>query len=341
MSKKDQENTEFETTDTYVVEQPEDQSERIPILGQLGILALILLLIFGTGYAPKVLKSIENARTNTANIPDTQVAVVHQEIDTSAFEDITVRAGSAYVYDVTTNTVLYEKNASEQLPLASITKLMTALVAYELLADNFEVPVTSAALQQDGNSGLLDGESFTLENILDLTLLSSSNDGAYAIADEAGSQIVEDGDASTFVEAMNIKAKELGLSQTYFRNPTGLDISTTEGGAYGSARDVAFLMKHILNNYPNIIEGTTHSRASIQNDYGTAHRVDNTNPTVSNIEGLIGSKTGYTDLAGGNLAIAFDAALNRPVVVVVLGSTHNARFDDVLTLSDAARSAIE
>lgn len=340
MAKKE-ETVETEPVENLSIEPLEGEKNRLPILGQLGVLALILLLIFGTGYAPKVLKSIEQNRINTANIPDTKEEIFEPEIDTTVFESVSIRAESAYVYDVAGKRVLYEKNANEQLPLASITKLMTALVAYELMSDETEIPVTTSAIDQDGSSGLLSGESFSLSNILDLTLLSSSNDGAYAIAAAVGSVIIENGDASTFVEAMNIKADELGLSDTYFRNPTGLDISQTEAGAYGSARDVAFLMKHILKNYPNIIERTTHTAASIQNDGGSSHRVENTNPTVTNIEGLIGSKTGYTDLAGGNLAIAFDAAYNRPIIVVVLGSTFNARFDDVLTLTDTARTAIK
>ena len=319
-----------------------DMSERQPILQQLGVLALILLLIFGTGYIPKVKQALEENRNNTASVPVTQENEVPTEPEkNNTFEEVAIRGDAAFVFDVSNNKILYEKNAYEQLPLASITKLMTALVAYELLAENTEIPVTVAAILQDGSSGLSDGESFTLGNILDLTLLSSSNDGAYAIAAAVGSQIVTEGDAGTFVEAMNIKADELGLTETYFRNPTGLDISRNEAGAYGSARDVAFLMKHILTHYPNIIEKTTTSQARITNDQGSAHQVENTNPVVESIDGLIGSKTGYTELAGGNLAIAFDAAYNRPIVVVVLGSTYNARFDDVLALTDAARKAIQ
>ena len=330
------------TEEPIIISEPlEDESEKLPILQQLGVLVLILVLIFGTGYVPKMLQTLNDNHTNSASVPEAQEKETQSKPNVNAFESVSIQGKAAYVIDVSTNKVLYEKNADEQLPLASVTKLMTALVAYELLTKNTEVPITLAATKQDGYSGLSQGESFSLENLLNLTLISSSNDGAYAIASAVGSQIVDDGDACTFVEAMNIKAGELGLSQTYFRNPTGLDISEDEGGAYGSARDIAFLMKYILTHYPNIIEGTTESAAHITDDQGAVHRVENTNPIVANIDGLIGSKTGYTDLAGGNLAIAFDAAYNRPVVVVVLGSTYSARFDDVLTLTDAARSAIQ
>lgn len=319
----------------------DERSEKLPIVQQLGVLALILLLIFGTGYVPKILRSFEKDTANTATVPHATTETDDNSLTENAFESISIRAKAAFVLDVSTNTILFEKNAHEQLPLASITKLMTALVAHELLADTAEVPITQEATEQDGFSGLSHGETFSLNNILDLTLLNSSNDGAYAIAAAVGARLVDNGDASTFVEAMNIKAHDLGLSQTYFRNPTGLDISKEEGGAYGSARDTAFLMKHILLHYPNILEKTTQLDARIKNDQGAAHQVENTNPTVANIEGLIGSKTGYTELAGGNLAIAFDAAYNRPIIVVVLGSTYSSRFDDVLALTKTTRDALK
>jgi D-alanyl-D-alanine carboxypeptidase (penicillin-binding protein 5/6) len=143
------------------------------------------------------------------------------------------------------------------------------------------------------------------------------------------------------VEAMNIRAGELGLRETYFLNPTGLDISETEAGAFGSARDMAFLMDYILKNQPGILERTKEEAFTLHNVAGVGHEAENTNVVISEIAGLIGSKTGYTTLSGGNLAIAYDASLNRPIVVVVLGSTINGRFSDVLKLVEASRVALK
>lgn len=313
----------------------------IPVRSQLAVLALIMLLIFGSGYIPKWLNSVDD-ETVPASPATTLVPVAQngESNDVDYFEDVAVSATSAYVWDVREQRSLYQKAPDRQLPLASITKLMTALVAHELLEGSSHVSIDDSAIKQDGDSGFVDGESFALHNLLDLTLLSSSNDGAFAIASTAGALLDADGGATTFVEAMNIRAGELGLTQTYFKNPTGLDISESESGAYSSVRDVTFLMEHILTEYPEILEATKNESTQVISDTGLTHEVDNTNPTISRIEGIIGSKTGYTDLAGGNLAVAFDAAFNRPIIVVVLGSTRTGRFEDVLSLVNRARKTV-
>ena len=139
---------------------------------------------------------------------------------------------------------------------------------------------------------------------------------------------------------MNIKAEELGLRTLSFKNPTGLDVSITEPGAIGSAKDVSLLMEHILKEYPELLEATTRGGARIYNSQGEYHDVENTNEVLYAIPNLIGSKTGYTDLAGGNLTIAFDAGMNRPIIITVLGSTREERFSDALRLVRATQTHI-
>lgn len=313
---------------------------RMPVGGQLAILGVILLAIFSTSAVPKILANFKEGNDTAAEHVRTAETNEIQPADLSAFDDVSIEGAAAFVWDVRTQRVLYEKNPDEEMPLASITKLMTALVAYEIIARDTTVAVPHMAILQDGDSGLMDGETFSLGALADLTLMTSSNDGAFAIATAAGALLDDEEPAATFVEAMNIRADELGLTQTYFRNPTGLDISESDAGAYGSARDVAFLMEHILETKPAMLEATTDANSLFYNDAGAYHEAENTNYVVEHIPGLIGSKTGYTTLAGGNLAIAFDASLNRPIIVVVLGSTYDGRFADVLRLSEAAREAI-
>jgi D-alanyl-D-alanine carboxypeptidase (penicillin-binding protein 5/6) len=139
---------------------------------------------------------------------------------------------------------------------------------------------------------------------------------------------------------MNAKAEEIGLSQSYFVNPTGLDVDGTTGGSYGSARDMAFLMEYILLKHPEILAGTNESTSKIYDQEGALFRAVNTNGVTDHISGLIGSKTGFTGLAGGNLVIAYDAGLNHPIVVVVLDSTLEGRFSDVMTLIKETGRAI-
>lgn len=314
---------------------------RMPVIEQLGIALGVLVLVFGAALVPNALKKI----SPTPETPIKEVAMPSgtsvQSKPSDTFETISLEAQAVFVWDVKEQRVLYSKNPDEELPLASIAKLMTALVAYELLGNSATVGVGASAIAQEGDSGLRIGEQFKSQSLLDLTLLNSSNDGAFALAAAAGKSIFTDeGDAVTFVEAMNVRAEELGFTQSSFKNPTGLDVSASMPGAVGSARDVAFLMEYLLTHYPETLEYTQKTVTHIGNTQGELHDAENTNLIAGRIAGLIGSKTGYTTLAGGNLVIAFDAGLNHPVVVTVLGSSWDGRFTDVEKLVRASRAEI-
>ena len=257
------------------------------------------------------------------------------------FADTVVAAHSAFVWDVKEQRALFNKNADEQLPLASLTKLMTTLVAHELLNKDTSISISNDAVREDGDSGLSSGEVFDFQNLTDLTLISSSNDGAHALAENTINTLVgAPGSTQLFVKAMNIRAEEIGLTQTYFKNVTGLDLSQNEAGAYGSARDITFLMEYVLNHQPDLLSKTTLDEIQIPNNVGEMHDVQNTNAVVDDIPGLIASKTGYTELAGGNLVVAVDVGLNHPIIVTVLGSTFNGRFADIMDLISRARAEI-
>jgi len=311
---------------------------KLPVLQQLGLLGVVLLLIFSAAFTQLFVSSEEENQ------------VVNQTIATSAtkgdtataisgiFNDITITGRSAYVWDVRNQQTLFKKNESTQLPLASLTKLMTALVAHELLEEDDLITINETAARQDSSSGLTAGETFDRMSLNDLALMSSANDGAYALAYAAGAVLSRNDPANAFVQAMNIRAKEIGLTNTFYKNPTGLDISVTEGGAYGTAKDMTRLMEYIIENEPTILELTKESQTNVFNTSGGQHETENTNYFVEEIPGLIGSKTGYTDLAGGNLIVAFEAGLDRPFIVVVLGSTRQERFNDVIALVDEVRA---
>lgn len=344
IAKEESESTVSEPVEIFADAPETPNGRKVPVSAQLAVLGAIMLAIFG---APtfKFFMSLAPLNSNSSQAV-TMPKDSGEDEDTAAnrvdpFVNVAVSARSVYVFDVSEQKILYQKNQDQQLPLASITKLMTALVASEIVGKNGTVPISTAAILQDGDSGLLAGEKFTLAELLDLTLMSSSNDGAFAIASAAGALIDTDEPAKNFVEAMNIRAQELGLSQTYFRNPTGLDVSENDAGAYGSARDIAVLMEYILRNEPEILERTKDNTAFISNEAGAYHETANTNEIVNDIPGIIGSKTGYTDLSGGNLAVAFDAGFGRPIVAVVLGSTRSQRFSDMLTLVDAVGIAVK
>ena len=318
-----------------------DNENHFPVTQQLFVAIGTLILVFGTTYISDIVSMFTPQNdTDPAAESINLISEVIEPVSSNPFESIDIVAKSAYVWDIRNQRALFNKNADEQLPLASITKLMTALLAYELMDPDSKIDITIDAVRQDGDSGFMDGETFVLRDITDLTLITSSNDGAYALAAAVGNLLSEENGADTFVDAMNIRAEEIGLSQTYFHNATGLDLSDTKGGAYGSARDVAFLMEYIVSNYPGVVELTKKDSVLISNTNGDQHATRNTNPIIGEIDGLIASKTGYTELAGGNLVIVFNAGLNRPIIISVLASTFSDRFYDVKTLTERTREYI-
>ncbi|MFT5179487.1 MAG: D-alanyl-D-alanine carboxypeptidase (penicillin-binding protein 5/6) [Candidatus Paceibacteria bacterium] len=249
------------------------------------------------------------------------------------FEDIDIQAMSAYVKELESGKILYAKKANESIPLASLTKMMTALTAIEVLGREGDVVVRKENLDMEGDNGFHINEVFKLKNITDLTLVSSSNDGASAIASAIGSILPTDDNSS--VNQMNDFAKRIGMSATRFKNETGLDVDETTPGAKGSAKDMTILMEYILNNYPYLLEATVEPTFNTTSINGFEYEVTNTNNIVGSLPNIVGSKTGYTDLAGGNLAVVINPGLNNPVAIVVLGSTIDGRFDDVDRLAKA------
>ncbi len=321
-------------------------SHKMPTVPQLAIALGGLALLFIISYlpiraAPNQITQIKSVKSiKSTELPTTPVI----QSEHTAFGAVAITAKAAYVWDVKNQRALYTKNAGERLPLASLTKLMTALLAYTHLSANDRVSITRGALHQEGDSQLKSGEVFSLRALTHLTLITSSNDGAYALAAAVGASLPSQTSATgteAFITAMNAKAEELGLSQTFFTNVTGLDVDETTSGGYGSARDMAFLMEYLMKKYPEILDGTNDIVRTILDTKGVAFRAVNTNEITKQIPGLIGSKTGFTSLAGGNLVIAYDAGLNRPIIISVLGSTREGRFADIQTLITETAHVLE
>ena len=193
--------------------------------------------------------------------------------------------------------------------------------------------MTPIALSQGGDAadnGFTSGETFSFEDLARLTLAASSNDGAEAIA-EAADTAANTTTASLLASA----ATQLGLSQTYAVNSSGLDVNTTQSGGYGSAHDIAILAGALIQKAPIIAQATTLSSVSITSQQGVRHAFANTDIDVDTFPNLLLSKTGETDLAGGNLVIVYDSGINHPIAIVVLGSTQNGRFSDMQQLMKA------
>jgi D-alanyl-D-alanine carboxypeptidase len=262
------------------------------------------------------------------------------------FSPLNLHAKAVAVYDLRFNRMLFNKNDEVQLPLASLTKLMTAIVSEEILSEHTSVSINGYAAGTGDSTGLQTGEIFSLRDLLDITLIASSNRGARALASAAGASILKatptagTSETSAFINRMNARAEELNLTQTYFVEPSGLDPAKEVAGGSGSARDMAHLMAYLVTSRPELIEVTTYQTLDVVSESTILHRVQNTNQYLNDIPALIASKTGLTDLAGGNLLVAFDAGMERPIIIVVLSSTEEGRFSDVSALAQAALACI-
>ncbi len=299
----------------------------------------VLILGFLTG--PHVIEAIQKT-DNENSVEISKATEIHASAEANNLRPVTkegpyakleLSAKSVYVWDIQTHRKLYGLNEQARLPLASVTKIMTALVASETLPPDTHILVTDEDLLQEGDNSLYAQETWKLRDLLKFTLITSSNDGASAIARSVGTHLSADASSTEakkiFAEQMNEKARLMDLTRTHFFNETGLDRGGNESGAYGSARDMAMLFEYVFKKYPDILTPTTNTTLSITSEDNITHRAINTNEGVEHITGIIGSKTGYTDLAGGNLVVVLDIGLNHPVVIVVLGSTKEGRFTDV------------
>ncbi len=207
--------------------------------------------------------------------------------------------------------VYYNKNMEARRPVASLTKLMTAIVVLENynLEEIIKIPV--AAVRREGSRGDLRlYEEITARSLLDMVLIDSSNDAAIALADKN----------SGFVSLMNKKAKELELLNTRFSNPDGLD----EDNNYSTAIDIAKIFSYLMNNYPAVFDILkTENMVVYSVDGKIAHRLKNTNALLGALSEVKAGKTGYTDKAGGSLALlvsGFHFGDKNNIITVVLGS---------------------
>lgn len=251
------------------------------------------------------------------------------------FDEVVLEAKSAFVWDVINQREIFAKNEDSALPLASLTKVMTAITADKYLPGSAKVLITSEYLEPEGDSGLVIGDMWDAKDLRDFMLITSSNDGAFALASVAEAYRRTTSDPETiFLNKMNELANNIGLVDTKFLNTHGLDKDVDRGGAYGTARDMAIMFEYAIQNHWETMEATRHQSLVFQSET-QSYTATNTNTKIGEIPGLIASKTGFTDLAGGNLVIAFDAGLGRPIIVSILGSSREGRFVDTKKLVGA------
>ena len=245
--------------------------------------------------------------------------------------ELDVAGKGAVLMDMTTGTVLYEKNPHERLSPASVTKVMTMLLIMEAIDsgrigwDDMVTASEAAAAKGGSQIYLKVGESMTVRDLVKSIAVSSANDAACAMAEHiAGSE-------SAFVSLMNQRAKELGMNDTHFVNCTGLDDADEAKAHLTSAYDIAIMSRELLKNHPDITKFTTIWMDSVRN--GT-FGLSNTNKLVRFYEGCTGLKTGYTSGAGFCLSASAQREGLSLIAVVLGGETSQARFSACKSMLD-------
>lgn len=237
-------------------------------------------------------------------------------------------AKAILIKDLESNTYLYQKDISTPLPPASTTKVMTALVASAYFKPNSPLTVTSSSKIPGTNVGLTFGESLSLRSLLYGMLLPSGNDAAFAIAENYPGGMVG------FVSAMNKKAAELNLLNTHFDNPAGFDNSNH----YSSAKDLATVTEEALKDPQLARIFATKQTDIVSLDKKYQHKLLNLNKLLSEIPGVMGIKTGKTEMAKENL-ITLVERNNHKILFILLGS--DDRFGETTSLIDWAYSNFE
>lgn len=260
-------------------------------------------------------------RTNNFWLPH----VRSQSISSNTLKNVApeIQAKAAISYDLASNTLLLDKNMDQKLPIASLTKVMTAIVALENGEESDQIEVTQrAATIGEDSMGLTTGETLTVKELLYGLFLNSGNDAAEALAQS--SPFGRD----NFIHQMNKKAEDLGLSSTHFTNPTGLQ---GDGDQYSTAHDLLVITRYALEK-PAIAEVARLPYMFIPyTNTHKAYELYNETNLLTTYPGVKGMKTGFTDEAGLCLITYLEYGGHK-IIAIVLNSP--SRRDEMIQILD-------
>lgn len=246
-------------------------------------------------------------------------------------------AHAAIILDADSGSILYDHNADTRRQVASLTKMLTSLIVIErvknletavTIGDEIYVEGTRIGCPRSGfcnGERMKIGEQVTVHNLLRAMLMNSANDAATALGRHIG------GSVDGFVKIMNARAKELGLSDSHFCTPSGLETDGHETDCYSTAHDMAIIASQTLKHPElwEIMRSEKMTFTSIDGKY--EHEIFNTDELLGQFPNLLGTKTGFTPLAGRSLlAAATNEDGKHPVVAVVLDDT--TRFESIRSM---------
>lgn len=234
-------------------------------------------------------------------------------------------ASSAFFIDGQTGRVLFSQKPHQKMPIASLTKIMTAIVTLENTSLDSKYLISETAANMEPDSMLLKaGERLSVEELLDGIFLVSGNDAAETLAENVTNRRDE------FIKLMNLKAKQIGMNDSLFINPTGLEEDNVE--QYSTAFDVSLMARYAINRWPHLVEISSQSHIFIpetqdHQDYDLYSGIN----LLTTYPGVVGFKTGFTPEAGLTL-VTIAKRSGKEVIGVILGATD--RRDDAKALLD-------
>ncbi|MFQ9521479.1 MAG: D-alanyl-D-alanine carboxypeptidase family protein [Turicibacter sp.] len=252
-------------------------------------------------------------------------------------DDLVTDGKAAILIEAETGEILYEKNSHEQLAPASMTKMMSMYLILEAINNGSMqwdevIRVSEHAASLGGSQIYLKpGEEMQVRDLFKSIAIASANDAVTALAERVA------GTEEAFVEKMNAKAKELGMNDTVFKNPTGL----TEEGHLTTPYDMSIIGRHLVQDYPEIIEFSGLYEDYIRQDTESPFWLVNTNKLLKYVDGVDGLKTGYTQEAGYCLTATANRGEMRVIAVVMGASKSDIRNQEVTRLIEYAYGQYE
>lgn len=297
------------------------------------LLIIIISMPFwlGINYLKIQIEDFAFAEKITENPPEFYLAEIsfekkNQRPDLKINSEIAL---SAKINSGGETSILFEKNKDKKVPIASLTKLMTAIVADEFYKPDIKTRISENAVDTKEPTGQLSpGERWKVKKLLRLVLIESSNDAAFALAEKMGKK--------AFVDLMNLKAKRIGMENTTFTNPTGLDKEDSFAKKTGtsSAFDLLKLGKYLIEEKPNLIKIMNQDKKEISLNGSFHHVAYNTNklldwPLVK------AGKTGYTDKAQGCLFLLMEKDSTYYLNLIL---SSEERFEEMIKLVEYVNS---
>lgn len=284
------------------------------------------------------------------DVDEVLARTIYQPVRKIDSADLDVSATSAVILDVDSGGVLYSKNATEKRSIASLTKLLTAMIVIDRVQDlNEEVVIPESVMTIEGTKvGCLTstickyekmyaGEKVRVKDLLSAMLILSANDAATTLA------IHISGSEEEFAKLMNARMKEIGAKNSNFCRPSGLELDEDEESCYSTAYDISRVVSHLLRYEKyDVIWDTMKIKESSFTDVNSTveHTLESTNRILGEVPNILGGKTGFTPRAGYSLMMATESSDRKHRIISVVLDDYS-RFDDVQDMADWAFGSYE